>query len=164
MQQHNTEYILIAVNGALEGIVSKSDIKSTISPYLRPALAKWRQPADDATLQIKIKWIMTRPLRTINLQTPLTAIMENMCRFAVRCLPVVNQRGKVNGLVTSIDVCKVLLKLKDKLNTSAPAKIAQNNHRLWSLLASSEAKNEHIIPILDVPASSKEKKLLTVSL
>jgi len=164
MQQHNAEYILIATNGALEGIVSKSDIKSAISPYLRPALAKWRQPADDATLQIKIKWIMTRPPRTINPQTPLTAIMENMCRFAVRCLPVVNQRGKVNGLVTSIDVCKALLKLKDKLNTSAPAKIAQDNHRLWSLLASSEAKNEHIIPILDVHASSKEKRPSTVSL
>jgi len=164
MQQHNAEYILIAANGALEGIVSKSDIKSAISPYLRPALAKWRQPADDATLQIKLKWIMTRPPRTINPQTPLTAIMENMCRFAVRCLPVVNQQGKLNGLVTSIDVCKALLKLKDKLNTSPPAKIAQNNHRLWSLSASSEDKSEHIIPILDVPASSKEKKLLTVSL
>ena len=90
--------------------------------------------------------------------------MKNMCRFAVRCLPVVNQRGKVNGLVTSIDVCKTLLKLKDKLNTSAPAKIAQKTTRLRSISAPSETKSERIIPILDVPASSKEKKLLTVSL
>jgi len=110
MQQHNASYIMIGQNGVLEGIVSKSDLKGATSPYLRPEFAKWRRPLDDATLQIKVRWIMSKPVHTIRAETSLAAIMENMCRFSVRCLPVVDNQGKVQGEVTVFDIFKVLLK------------------------------------------------------
>ena len=52
---------MIGADGVLEGLVSKSDLAGAASPYLRPEFAKWRWPLDDATLQIKVKWIMSRP-------------------------------------------------------------------------------------------------------
>lgn len=110
MQQHNADYIMIGQGGVLEGIVSKSDIRGATSPYLRPEFAKWRRPLDDATLQIKVKWIMSKPVHTIRAETSLAAIMENMCRLGLRFLPVVDYQGKVEGGVTVFDIFKALLK------------------------------------------------------
>jgi CBS domain-containing protein len=109
MQQHNTGYILVGADGVLEGIVSRSDVTGALSPYLRSLFAKWRRPLDEATLKIKIKWIMSRPVRTIQPQTPLSAIMDNVCRFGGRALPVVDEQGKVQGLITVFDVFQTLL-------------------------------------------------------
>jgi len=119
MEQQKNGYLLIGQNGVLEGLVSKSDLAGAISSYLRPEFAKWRRPADDATLQIKVKWIMSRPVHTIKPQTPLVNVMENMCRLQILCLPVVDQQGKVHGLITEADIFNVLLKPKSNPDISA---------------------------------------------
>jgi CBS domain-containing protein len=104
MQQHNTGYVLVGSNGALQGLVSNSNILSAVSPYLRPMFAKWRRPEDDATLQIKIKWIMSRPVRTVTPDTTLGSLTEIMRRYGGRCLPVVDKQGKVHGIITAFDI------------------------------------------------------------
>jgi len=116
IQQHNTGYMMIGHDGVLEGIVSKSDLTGAISPYLRPEFAKWCRQLDNATLQIKIKWVMTSTVHTIAPETSLATIIENMCRLGVRCLPVVEPKGKVQGLVTVFDIFRALL--KHNLNVS----------------------------------------------
>jgi len=110
MQQTDAGYIMVGQNGALEGIVSKSDITKAMSPYLLPIFAKWRRPLDDATLKIRIKWIMSRPVHTIKPETSLAAIMEHMSQFRGRCLPVMDEEGNVQGLVTAFDIFQALLK------------------------------------------------------
>ena len=117
MQQHKAGYMMVGQNGMLEGIVSRSDLIGAISPYLRPEFAKWCRPLDEATLQIKIKWIMSRPVRTIRPETSLAAIMESMCQFGRRALPVVDQQGKVQGLVTVFDIFKALLNSNPNIST-----------------------------------------------
>jgi CBS domain-containing protein len=107
--QHDTDYIMIGRDGMLEGIVSKSDLSGAISPYLRPVFAKWRRPMDDATLQIKVKWIMTKPVQTISPETSLKVIIENIRQSHRRALPVVDQQGKVQGLVTVFEIFNALL-------------------------------------------------------
>ena len=125
MQQYDTGYMMVGLDGVLEGIVSKSDITGAISPYLRPIFAKWRRPLDDATLQIKIKWIMRRPVRTIKPETSLETIMENMRQLGVLCLPVVDQQGTVQGLVAEVNIFKALLKLKSSPNISTSGEVRQ---------------------------------------
>lgn len=117
MQQHDTGYMMVGTDGSLEGILSKSDITGAISPYLRPIFAKWQRPIDEASLQIKIKWIMTRPVQTITPDTPIEQIMENICQFGHRALPVVDQQGKVHGLVTVFDIFQTVLKTNSNLST-----------------------------------------------
>ncbi len=117
MQQHDSGYIMIGWDEELEGIVSRSDITGAMSIYLRPIFAKWHRPIDDATLQIKLKWIMSRPVRTIKPETPLATIMENICRFGGRGLPVVDEEGKVQGLVTVFDIFRTLLNTNDDVST-----------------------------------------------
>jgi len=117
MQQQDSGYIMVGQDGALEGIVSKSDITGATSIYLRPIFAKWHGPGDDATLQIKLKWIMSRPVRTVRPETPLATIIENMCRFGGRGLPVVDEQGKVQGLVTVFDIFRTLLNTSEDVST-----------------------------------------------
>lgn len=109
MQEADAGYIMVGTNGVLEGIVSWVDLIGAVSIYLKPIFAKWRRPADDATLQIKIKVIMTRPVRTAKPDTTLAVIMENMCQHSLRCLPIVDSQGGVQGLVTSFDIFQSLL-------------------------------------------------------
>ncbi len=110
MQQTDAGYMMVGAEGVLEGLVSKSDIAGAVSVYLRPIFAKWRRPLDDATLNIKVKWIMTRPVCTIKLNTSLAAIIDNnICQFGQCALPVMDEQGKVQGLVTGFDIFQALL-------------------------------------------------------
>lgn len=104
MQQHNVGYVLIGHNGVLEGLVSSSNILGAVSLYLRPMFAQWRRPEDDATLGVKVKWIMSRPVRTVRADATLAAVIESIRRCGGRCLPVVDARGTVQGLVSVFDI------------------------------------------------------------
>ena len=110
MRQHNGNYIMIGQNGVLEGVLSKDDLTGTISPYLRPEFAKWRRPLDEATLQIKVKWITSAPSCFIHPTTSLVDIINRMQRFGENALVVLDQQDKVQGLVTVFDVFKAIPK------------------------------------------------------
>ena len=109
IQKNDAGYLMIGRGQVLEGIVSKSNLTAALSPYLRSIFAKWRRPLDDATLQIRVKWIMGKTFNSIQPDTPLTEIMEKMCLTDLRCLPVVDEQGKVQGLITVFDILKVFL-------------------------------------------------------
>jgi len=109
MQQHNVGYVLVGQNGVLEGLVSNSSILGAVSLYLRPMFAQWRRPEDNATLDVKVKWIMSRPVRTVRPDATLGAMIESLRRFGGRCLPVVDADGAVQGLVTVFDILVRLL-------------------------------------------------------
>jgi CBS domain-containing protein len=109
MQQHNCGYVLVGADGTIEGLVSSSNILGAVSVYLRPMFAKWRRSEDDATLGIKVKWIMSRPVRTIRPDTTLAAAIECMRRCGGRCLPVVDEHGAVQGIVTVFDLLLYVL-------------------------------------------------------
>jgi acetoin utilization protein AcuB len=110
MQQHRAGYMMIGQGQVPEGIVSMSDLTGALSPYLRSIFAKWRRPMDDATLRIRVKWVMSKPACTISPETSLETTMEKMCQAHKKCLPVVDNEGKVQGLVTVFDIFKVLIK------------------------------------------------------
>ncbi len=122
MQQHDSGYLMVGIDGVLEGIVANSNISGAVSPYLRPAFAKWRRPLDDATLQIRIKWIMNRPVRIVKPEASLVTITQNMCQFGQRAFPVVDKQGKVRGLVTVFNIFKVL---SSSTNISMAGKVSE---------------------------------------
>ena len=66
--------------------------------------AKWRRSEDDATLGIEIKWMMSRPVRTVTPEATLGSMIESMRRYGGRCLPVVDSQGSVQGIITVFDI------------------------------------------------------------
>lgn len=107
MQQQNTGYALIGSLNSIQGIVSKSDIQGALSPYLQAIFSKWKRELDTATLQIKVRWIMSRPVHTLRPDATLAAVMETMCKHSVRALPVADENG-VYGIVTVYTIFNAL--------------------------------------------------------
>ena len=121
MQQHNVGYVLVGRNGTLEGLVSSSNILGAVSLYLRPMFAQWRRAEDEATLGVKVKWIMSRPVRTVRSDATLAALIENMRRCGGRCLPVVDAGGTVQGLVSVFDILLRIQQADQGLCLARPA-------------------------------------------
>jgi len=109
MQQHDTAYLMIGEENKLEGIISKSDVRGALSPYLQSMFAKWRSSMDTATLQIKAKWVMSRPVRTVRPDATLKLVIQTMGEHGGRCMPVIDQQGNVQGTVTVFDIFYALL-------------------------------------------------------
>lgn len=103
MEQAEATCMLIGNPSLLEGIITWADITAALSVYLRPEFHKWRRPADDATLQIKTQVIMTRSVCTVMSNTPLSMILEDMNRFRLQSVPVVDE-GAVVGLISVFDI------------------------------------------------------------
>jgi len=66
-------------------------------------------PPSLVTLSVKVKWIMSRPVRTIRPDTSLEAMIECMRRYGGRCLPVADEKGIVKGMVTVFDILMCIL-------------------------------------------------------
>jgi CBS domain-containing protein len=115
MDQNDVGYVIAGSEGMIEGIISRSDLKAAVSPYLRPMFAQWRRPLDEASLQIKVKWVMSKQVHITRPDKPIAMIMETMCRYNIRALPVVDQHGKVEGLITVFEVFKTLLQQKEEV-------------------------------------------------
>jgi len=110
MQQNNTRYALIEEKDQLAGILSQGDVNAALSPYLRSPFEEYRRPLDEASLQIRIRWFMSRPVHTASPDTPLWKIMEIMCRHQIRAVPIQDTGGTVAGLVTVTEIFQTLLK------------------------------------------------------
>lgn len=120
MQQKNTRYALVKEEDRLEAVFSRSDLNAALSPYLKSAFEQYRRPLDDASLQIRIKWFMSRPVHTVTPETPLWKVMETMCRHSVRALPVQDAEGTVRGLITSIEIFRALVLPKTETPSQEP--------------------------------------------
>jgi len=100
----DTDCILVGRSGILEGMLTPADLARAVSPYLRPEFVRWRRAQDDATLQIRVKWIMTRPVETISPNTLLPDVVERMYKLNRCVLPITDENGRVQGLVTTFDL------------------------------------------------------------
>ncbi len=106
MQETGVSHLMVGDGSKLEGIVTRSDLDGAASIYLRPIFSKWRRPEDDATLQIRLKWIMSKQIYSVKPDTPLLNIVHLKCKYGISCLPVVDAQGKTLGVVTTQDMLK----------------------------------------------------------
>lgn len=108
MQQKNVEYILVGDGSNPQGIVANGDIQAALSPYLKPMFSKWKRPLDTATLQIKVKWIMSQPVHSINPNASFQEICHKMHKNHLSSLPVVDANSKVLGIISIFDILGAL--------------------------------------------------------
>jgi CBS domain-containing protein len=108
MCQGGMNCALVGPKGTLEGIVSMSDLRAGMSPYLRPEFAQWRRPIDDASLRIKVGLLMSKNVHTVKSQDGLSDIVAHMCRRGLHSMPVVNSEGQIEGIISVFDVLRTL--------------------------------------------------------
>lgn len=121
MQQNESGYALVGRDQQIEGLISRSVITGAVSPYMRAVFAHLKRPLDDASLQIRIKWFMSRPVHTVNPQATVETVIHTMFKYGVRGLPVIDVKGSVLGFITMFDVLAALSVQSDSPLLGKPA-------------------------------------------
>ncbi|MEM2942055.1 MAG: CBS domain-containing protein [Candidatus Bathyarchaeia archaeon] len=89
MTSEDVGSVLVTVNGIEEGILTERDLT-------RKVLAKGLDPKTT-----KAKEVMSTPLVTISQDATLWEAAEAMSRRRVRRLPVVDEQGRVRGMIST---------------------------------------------------------------
>lgn len=98
-------HLLVIQAGNLVGVISDRDLFKAISPNLGTA-AETRK--DLATLSKKVHQVMTRKLVVIRENAPIFDAVEMINQHRVSCLPVVDEHGKVAGILSWRDIFREL--------------------------------------------------------
>lgn len=103
--RHFRHIVVVNSGGQILGVISDRDI-------LR-ALARsnnWQKK--------DVSQIMTRDPVTVKRETPLSAAVAKIVAKRINCLPVLDDEGKVCGILTSTDLLKAYQKLLESLEKS----------------------------------------------
>ena len=112
MQKHNVRHLPIveANTGVLVGMVSDRDVRTFLSPF---AGSGRETEQDKATLYLKISKVMTKDPITAKPSDKLQSVVETMLQKKFDCLPVVDDQGRVSGIITTFDALKIALAYLD---------------------------------------------------
>ena len=99
---------LLVVNDKdqLIGVVSDRDIKKIMSPFIG---SKFEKPQDKATLLVKIEGVMSKKVESCSSEATLKNCIELMLQKVIHSVPIINEEGKLVGIVTATDVLKKFL-------------------------------------------------------
>ena len=109
MRRHNIHQLPVADgNGKLIGILSNRDIREATLPValLRGATEK---EAEDLLKETLVEKVMTRKVVTATLTDSLEDAIVLMHDFRVNSLPVVDEKGRIAGIITRTDVLKAFV-------------------------------------------------------
>jgi acetoin utilization protein AcuB len=98
-------HLLVVEKGEVLGVLSDRDLLRHLSPYVGTNSETQR---DAATLHKHAHQIMTRKPVTLSPESELAEVLEKFRQKDVTCLPVVDARNKVVGIVTWRDMLKLM--------------------------------------------------------
>jgi len=97
MREHGVHHVPVEMDGGLVGIVSQRDVARGVHPA-----------ADRRTRErIRVRDLCTRDPYVVDLNQPLADVLEEMARRHVGSV-LVTRRGKLSGILTVTDACRVL--------------------------------------------------------
>lgn len=93
--------------GVLVGIVTIGDVREA-SPSDATTLSIWE--LNYLWAQLTVERIMTRKVLTVTPETPILTAAEMMLENKISGLPVVDDKGRVVGMLTESDVFRMLIR------------------------------------------------------
>ncbi len=109
MRRHNIHQLPVTgENGKLIGILSNRDIREATLPValLRGATEK---EAEDLLKETLVEKVMTRKVVTATLSDTLEDALVLLYDFRVNSLPVLDEKGRVGGIISRSDVLKAFI-------------------------------------------------------
>jgi CBS domain-containing protein len=94
MREHKIRHLPVTAKGALTSLVTDRDIKLVLGP-------DFAYPRD-----LKVRDAMVKDCYIVDLATPLNAVLRHMSERRIGSA-VVTRRGKLAGVFTSNDACRV---------------------------------------------------------
>jgi acetoin utilization protein AcuB len=117
-QQHHFHHLMVATGGRLRGVISDRDVLRHVSPFVATAGAQRR---DEATLKMHAHQIMTRRPVTVTPETDTLAAAAIIIAKGISCLPVVDDREQLIGVVTSKDLLRAMVQAGQPAEPTPPA-------------------------------------------
>jgi CBS domain-containing protein len=106
--RHFRHIVVVDTGGKIVGVISDRDILRTLA-----RTTNW-QTKD-------VSQIMTREPITVKRETPLVVAVAKIVSKRINCLPVLDDEGKVCGILTSTDLLKAYQKLLESLEKNRAA-------------------------------------------
>ena len=103
-------HLVVIEKGRPVGVVSDRDLLKNISPFIGGLSEK---PRDVATLKKRIHQIMTRKLVSIGPESPASEAAHLMIKRNVSCLPVIDKKEKLLGIITARDLLRLVVHNED---------------------------------------------------
>ena len=94
MREHKIRHLPVTTNGVLTSLVTDRDIKLVLGP-------DFAYPRD-----LKVRDAIVKDCYIVDLATPLRAVLRHMAEHRIGSA-VVTRRGKLAGVFTSNDACRV---------------------------------------------------------
>ena len=117
MGQRGVRHVPVAdAEGRLVGMVSDRDVRTAIGD---PAEA-FRSERTEVEAML-VSTVMTSPAETVGEDAPLSAVAVRLAREPIGALPVVDRSGRITGMISYVDVVRVLLELAGSRSVVAGA-------------------------------------------
>ena len=105
--RYGFHHLIVTERGRAVGVLSDRDVLRHLSPFIDTPLVQRSQ--DLATLQRRIHQIMTRRLIAIDPDSTAAQAAHLMVEQKVSCLPVIDERERVVGIITLRDLARWLV-------------------------------------------------------
>ena len=106
MEQKHIRHLPLVEEGVLVGILTDRDVKRHMSAAFRTDHEK---AEDRASMLVTVADVMTRDPYSVNPATPLREIVKAMIEHKYGAVPVVDAARRPVGIITSIDLLRLLL-------------------------------------------------------
>lgn len=94
LKEHNLGAVVVSSDGTgIDGIISERDIVRSLA-------------TDAAVLSAAVSDVMTTGVRTCHLNDSVESLMSTMTDHRIRHLPIVDDEGKLSGIISIGDVVK----------------------------------------------------------
>lgn len=102
-EQHKFHHLLVVEKGKCVGVLSERDLLKNVSPFI-DQMSERKQ--DTWTLQKRVHQIMQRDLVWADAETTIYDASLMMAANRISCLPVLDERSKPVGIVTTRDILR----------------------------------------------------------
>lgn len=115
MKEHGIRRLVVLENEKLVGIITIGDVREA-SPSDATTLSIWE--LNYLWAQLTVEKVMTRNVATITPDRPILDAAEIMLDRKISGLPVVDEAGKVLGMLTESDIFRMLVKSRSVERTA----------------------------------------------
>lgn len=98
-------HLVVLEHGEVVGVVSDRDVLRWISPFVGKMSER---PQDLALLDRPLHQVMSRKVLTVTPETPIERAAALLLERRISCLPVVNEHGHLQGILTWRDMARWL--------------------------------------------------------
>lgn len=112
MKENGVRRLPVLENERLVGIVTLGDIREA-SPSDATTLSIWE--LNYLWAQLTVEKVMTRKVMTISEDSPILDAAQIMLDHKVSGLPVLDDKGKVVGVITESDIFRMLIQSREKV-------------------------------------------------